>query len=367
MSQDPQRDLCLLALPPAGPQRRARGPLIMRDPTHDLRLPLTGSRGGFTLIELLVVVAVIAILVGLILPAVQAAREAARRVQCTNNLKQMGLALANYETAKLVYPFGVGGGGPPGREPRWSTHSQLLPFLEQGELFNALNFAGVPWLHDPVYSAANRTALTTGVAGFLCPSDTDQITELSGLAHNNYRACAGTLPLNLEKDFLVPGGKGRNNGAFWFQSAISPSHFRDGASSTAAFSERCLGNSARPDPRSDHYMTGSSVEACRGAGLPATSRLADPYEWSGERWGDGNALYTRYYHILPPQMPSCLLAGTHDYGNPVVITATSRHPGGVNMLTADGSVRFVKETVAEPVWKALGTIAGQEIVDPSQF
>src|ERR1700691_3991008 len=126
--------------------------------------------GGFTLWELLVVIAIIAILIGLLLPAVQAAREAGRRAQCSNNLKQLGLALANYQSALRVYPFGVGGGGPPGNVfNRWSAQSQLLPYLEQPALFDALNFVGTPWLNvNPVFGPMNQTAITTRIAGFLC-------------------------------------------------------------------------------------------------------------------------------------------------------------------------------------------------------
>src|SRR5271165_4817412 len=155
------------------------------------------SASAFTLIELLVVVAVIGVLVGLLIPAVQMAREASRRASCLSNLKQIGLALASYETAHGVYPFGAGGGNPPGFLARWSAHSQLLPYLEQPAILHALNFSGLPWAHHPEFGAPNATALLTQVAVFLCPSDVGQIQDRDGTSCNNYRACAGTLPINL--------------------------------------------------------------------------------------------------------------------------------------------------------------------------
>jgi prepilin-type N-terminal cleavage/methylation domain-containing protein/prepilin-type processing-associated H-X9-DG protein len=333
---------------------------------HLVATPMgVARRRGFTLIELLVVVAVIGLLAGLLLPAVQAARESARRAQCVNNLKQIGLALANYEGALGAFPFGVGGGGPPGGEPRWSPQSQLLPYLEQPALFHALNFSGIPWLHDPALSPPNQTALSTRVAAFLCPSDTDRIAELRGMAHNTYRACAGTLPYNLASD--SPDKTGRNDGAFWFQSATRTAQFADGTSGTAVFSERCLGVSAAPDPRADYYLTDDQIASCRRAGPFVTPRFTSPFEWSGERWGDGNALYTRYHHILPPNSPSCLLGGSEDFDSPVLITATSRHSGGVNLLLGDGSVRFIKQNVDGRVWKALGTLAGGEVLSTGEL
>ena len=126
---------------------------------------------------------------------------------------------------------------------------------------------------------------------------------------------------------------------------MSPGQVIDGLSMTAFFSERCLGNTAFPDPLSDYYLTNDTVDACRLAGPVNSPRLADLYEWSGERWADGNSLYTRYNHALPPRYPSCLLGGSQDYDSQAVVTATSRHPGGLNLMTGDGSVRFVKASV----------------------
>ena len=165
-----------------------------------------------------------------------------------------------------VYPFGVGGGGPPGNVVnRWSAQSQLLPYLEQGALFNSLNFVGLPWLNlNPVYGPMNQTALTTTIAGFVCPSDFDRIIDPLNTAHNSYRACAGTLPYNLKFD--SPDQTGQDNGGFWFQSAVSPSRITDGLSMTAFFCERCLGDSVSPDPLSDYYLTGDMISDCSAAG-----------------------------------------------------------------------------------------------------
>ena len=276
-------------------------------------------------------IAVIGLLIALLLPAVQAAREASRRAQCLGHLRQIGLAVHNYESTHGVLPSGVGGAVSLfGGESRWSAQSQLLPYLEQVALFQALNFSGVPWCHELPVGAINQTALSTRIAVFLCPSDVDKIAELNNLAHNNYRACAGTLPYNVASD--SPDGKGRNNGAFWYQSAVRFGQIADGLGHSALFGERCLGSSAEPDALSDYYLTDNSVDSCRTAGPLTAPRFAEIHEWSGERWGDGNVVYTRYQHVFPPMSPSCLLGGSMDYDGPIVSTATSRHPGGVNLL-----------------------------------
>src|SRR5262249_56718866 len=121
---------------------------------------------------------------------------------------------------------------------------------------------------------------------------------------------------------------------FWYQSAVRVAAITDGTSTTALFSERCLGgNRFFSDLKSDYFMNGPDPATCRNATAGTTSRYGVPHELSGQRWGDGALFYTRYNHIFPPNSPSCLLGGTDDYSSPVVVSASSRHPGGVNVAT----------------------------------
>jgi prepilin-type processing-associated H-X9-DG protein len=309
----------------------------------------------------MVVILIIGILLGLLMPAVQSAREAARRAQCQCCMKQLALAAANYEAVHGVFPFGVGGGAPPGpgRVPRWSAHSQLLPWMEQTTVFNSLNFSGVAWMADPVFGPPNETALAMKVSVFLCPSDSDWSFDPYNLGHTNYRATAGTLPYNLAAD--SPDGTGRNDGIFWFQSAVKVAAITDGTAYTGLFSERCLGSRSWPDVKGDYFLNGTSLGTCLTATPGVTAVYGVPHELSGLRWGDGALFYTRYNHVFPPNKPSCLLGGTTDYGSQVVVSASSRHPGGVNLVMADGSIRFIKDTIEPHLWKSYATIAGGEV------
>ena len=327
-----------------------------------------GRRRGFTLIECLVVIAIVGILSALLVAAIGAARESARRVQCLANLKQLGLALRNYETAHGAFPFGVGGGGPPNFVPRWSAHSQLLLDLEQISLYNSLNFFLVPWSHSDLFSPPNLTALETQVQVFQCPSDSGEIDERFPTALTNYRGSAGTLPINLTIASDLKGG-GRNNGAFWLQSATRSADVRDGAGTTAFFSERCLADVSDVsdlDPASAYYtVLFPSFAACQQSGNGPTL-LNDALVASGRRWADGNVFYTRYHHLATPNQKSCNFA-QDDYRGQALVTATSRHSGGVNLLLGDGSARFVTDSIDAATWRALGTIAGREAVGSGSF
>ncbi len=138
-------------------------------------------------------------------------------------------------------------------------------------------------------------------------------------------------------------------------------------SNTAFFSERCIHKPGPVDPKADYLLTADTVGSCTSAD-PLTSPTLDVVlQRPGYRWGDGNIVYTRYTSLLPPNSVSCILGGSSDFESPIVSTASSRHPGGVNVLLGDGSVRFVKATVAPATWKALGTIAGGETIAQDSY
>jgi prepilin-type N-terminal cleavage/methylation domain-containing protein len=326
---------------------------------------------GFTLIELLVVIAIIGLLMGLLLPAVQAARETARRAQCLNNLKQLGLALQNYHSVHNMLPFGVGpDNDPPGLATtgslsarRYSAQTQLLAFLEQVELFNAINFQVDPFF--PLISAqslpngelnTNGTAAATRLAVFLCPSDALRMSPPSfHWGPISYRACNGDT------------WSGRaGDGLFGQASTTRFASVTDGLSSTAAFSERVTGsgNPSTYDRSSDLYANAGIWTQDSFASWCAT--LTDSFALtlhhdidSGQTWLEGNMDWTRYNHLLTPNLPSC--SNGLDW-NGCAMTASSRHPGGVNIGLTDGSTRFVTNTIDPRAWKALATIRGGEII-----
>jgi len=386
-------------------------------------------RQAFTLIELLVVIAIIAILIALLLPAVQSAREAARRTQCVNNLKQLGLAVQSYVTSANVLPAqtldnviprgGVGG------TVQWFTPwvAGLLMNIDQQPIFNALNF-NVPMLEftPPIYGA-NTTIGLTSISTLLCPSEsiskapsfTLSASSPSGytgqFAVANYagnyggppmlKACSGTV-------IPVTG----NNLAFLMMKLngeIPPltggpvriQAITDGTASTALFSEHLLAYVSQPtvtDPSVtpggnnakrglfqisiavtlDQASTGNAqafVAACKAlpAGTQATTAAAFGSQWlMSLDYATANNAYT---HVMPPNGLSCTgtQASTSFISNPqwggigAAISATSNHPGGVNVGFCDGSVKFVKDSVNIQTWWALGTRNGKEIIGADSY
>ncbi|NQT12142.1 MAG: DUF1559 domain-containing protein [Planctomycetes bacterium] len=324
------------------------------------------NRRGMTLIELLVVLGIIGILLGLTLPAVQRAREAARRLQCTNNLKQMAVALQTYQSTFGVYPFGVGMGpfgpidafsSPTAR--RFSLHSQLLPYIEQNNVYEMLDFSEAPFFPDttgdPVAVMAtgpSQDAAQVTISTFLCPSDSNRLSRPWG--PNNYRSCNGST------------WSGRaGDGMFGQATAIRPADIRDGLSNTAALSERILGDDDDTivDMDSDLFgldspWTEPTLRAwCLELTEAEAATLSIHDSNGGMTWLEGNMSWTRYNHVLPPGHRSC--KGWMTW-NGVAMTANSHHPGGVNLALGEASVRFVSESIDADTWRALASIAGGE-------
>jgi len=346
-------------------------------------------RSAFTLIELLVVIAIIAVLIALLLPAVQSAREAARRAQCVNNLKQIGVACHNYLSSFRVLPFGKGASYNqviPGTPfyARWSTHSQLLLYIEQGNLFNSINFnlspetpgmAGdVPFMppaQNP--NRENATASRTQVAAFLCPSDGPTIATWPGA--NNYLGNMQTWACDLgdgNRSTVSPADEPQ--GIFYYLSSVGIAGITDGTSNTAFFSEKIRGTGARDkDARSDSLITVSptslndTYKTCTSMNVATTPRLTMA---QGASWVMGEMCCTQYNHVTTPNKVTCAGIGFANgsmANMPMQVPPSSRHPGGVNTLFGDGSVKFIKDTVSLLTYRGLGTRNGGETISADSY
>jgi len=345
------------------------------------------KRSGFTLIELLVVIAIIGVLIALLLPAVQAAREAARRVQCVNNLKQIGIALHNYHDTIGVFPFGMGARFRYNVFFWYSAQAMLLPYMDQAPLYNAINFNypiesgnnqwGPPWAMDAF--VVNSTATSTKVAVFLCPSDPTVFPDPDiSYPGNNYLGNSGVNPRGWWNPQVA-------DGLFFAENCIRISAITDGLCNTAAFSEHLKGDGdqSRYTPYADvleirgfrsalieQNDLGEIMRLAQGCQdlSPANSASA-PGSWFQANWFEGDIGFGVYNHLVPPNHNSCenLEPGISVLMKSNAHTASSYHPGGVNVLMADGAVRFVKESVGRSVWWALGTRAGGEVVSASDY
>jgi len=339
------------------------------------------GRRGFTLIELLVVIAIIAVLIALLLPAVQAAREAARRTQCTNNLKQIGLAVLNYESSLTCLP--------PAKEPTgsqwndWSSHVMMLPYIEQAPLFNAVNFAdtGRAMLWNPI-SPENSTVITVQLNHLICPSDTNRLTAPANqpkAGNSNYGMCAGIGPYAMNYPFGVGGAYVGVASNLDKQTVVGLRDITDGTSNTALFGERNKGignaNTTTLDATTptasifnySNWFDGNPTNTyylCLS--VPRTTSNLSNMAPSGSNWHSGLPDDGGWYHhIMPPNTLSCTCQNQDVNGS--AFTASSRHPGGVNTLFCDGSVRFIKNTVNLTAWQAIGTRGGGEVVSADAY
>lgn len=347
-------------------------------------------RRAFTLIELLVVIAIIAVLISLLLPAVQSAREAARRAQCVNNLKQIGLANHNFESTNGHFPPGygiypTGGGG------RANANAMILSFMESANLYGAFNLSVNINLTGP--TSPNNTAQTQIVSAFNCPSDPSLSKLLAGtsaLGYSNYFGSVGATASNeLGSSATYQESVGGRAGIFNVTldrsgtSTTNPNFMRvmnpttigsitDGTSNTALYSETIrsisIANTAAEIPIEsllNVYIVTSLAGALDAPSAACATFPGTRIRYRGQQYYRNLPQTSYYNHTTPPNYKKWDCGD----GSYVVshIAARSYHPGGVNTVFSDGSVRFIKDTVNINTWRALGTKAGGEVISADAY
>jgi len=348
------------------------------------------SRRAFTLIELLVVIAIIAILIALLLPAVQQAREAARRTQCKNQLKQLGLALHNYHDNFLMFPglstggcaaamassdAGTGSGGVQantcgaGNFPRLSWIVPVLPYFDQAPLYNAMNFGVVSASGSvtqdmrPVFTGYTPVAgiqpWQTEIPTLLCPSD--KVPRIAaGYGRNSYKGCTGTT-------YQSNNFWRATTGVFAVQGNMRINDMIDGTSNTAMVAEMGMGNpSKRTDTVGNVALSGVTPPNCKLLATSKTYTGTAPAHvtFPGQIWNHGGAFYSAFTTNVPPNGASCTATypaaatgatSANDNTRSGIYTASSRHTGGCQVLMGDGTVRFINENInsTEPYYDQL--------------
>jgi prepilin-type N-terminal cleavage/methylation domain-containing protein/prepilin-type processing-associated H-X9-DG protein len=410
------------AIPVSGPVLNHFFPTVSQHGVSAMGENTSKVRRGFTLIELLVVIAIIAVLIALLLPAVQAAREAARRIQCTNNLKQLGLAFANYESTNNCYPssdvfgttnglcsnFGFGNGC---QNTPWFV--LMLPYIEQGPLYSAFNASlgieGPLVATGPAGYWANSTISTTTIASFQCPSDNPQkfsiavLAAIAGIPGPNWLVSKGNYGVNwgntdygqgipgtstyftpalmLQAPFGLNAGSG--NGPTG-PTLVRVASVTDGLSNTHFASEILQGapDDLRGTIWGDNPGAGSYETRFTPNGYQDYVPLFQPWRTGAlAGYNTGNNMDNLPTFVgsspgtSPPtpgslcdSMPVQQLACYNQGNQGGEFTGTrSRHPGGVNSLFGDGSVRFVKNSIAPMTWVALGSISTGEVISSDSY
>ena len=338
-------------------------------------------RRGFTLIELLVVIAIIAVLIALLLPAVQAAREAARRAQCINNLKQIGLGMHNYHSAVGSFPMAnsvaYSSVGTQTNWGTWSGQAMMLPYMEQNAIYNACNFSWTSWYGTG--ASINATAFNTVIASFLCPSDGEAGSTKSGNINSYY----GSLGITTDP------WNANSTGIFAHFVAYGVADVTDGTSNTVCFAEALTASSLSNKMKFRGGVTppgGSSgtnisaynvtagvltdLQTCTTTFLAGSNPAGNNKGW---RWGTGSPGIAFFNTIVTPNNNNYPWSGCrygcggcgNDYGQ--YINTTSNHSGGVNVAMTDGSVRFIKNSIAQNIWWAIGTRNGGETVSADAY
>ncbi len=369
------------------------------------------TRRGFTLIELLVVIAIIAVLIALLLPAVQSAREAARRAQCSNNLKQIGLGMHNYHTSVGTFPLG----GPYNTYSQgynigwgtWSAQALMLGYLEQSPLYNSANFNWVVCC-SPGFNI-NSTVSESILSIFVCPSDGISPVRASGVwglntaqnlscwqwtgTTNNYLASMGTttayggpgapLPAYPCSGVFTQGGP-----------AYGVQNITDGSSNTIAFGESLVGDGTIQTVKwRDGPVVGpkalagqlfdistnptgvlTDLQICAQGLLTQNTATAGTTNQKGFRWAQDSGGFALFNTIVPPNSTTYPFAWCkmgHSTGSNAsdgeYQCTSSNHPGGANFLFADGSVHFLKSSIAIKTYWALGTKAGGEVLSSDSY